>query len=69
MGYLYDEKRIKTGRTVERGKPMAPGEFHNVVNVWIRNQRGEWLISKRAPSKHGYITAADFGQLSLHPVG
>lgn len=48
---IYDEKRMKTGRTVERGKSMAPNEFHIVVNVWIRNPRGEWLISKRSPNK------------------
>lgn len=30
---------------------MAPGEFHIVVSVWIRNSRGEWLISKRTPNK------------------
>jgi 8-oxo-dGTP pyrophosphatase MutT (NUDIX family) len=30
---------------------MAPGDYHIVLNVWLRNSRGEWLISKRTPNK------------------
>jgi 8-oxo-dGTP pyrophosphatase MutT (NUDIX family) len=47
---VYDINRVRTGRTVQRG-PMAPDEFHIVVNVWIKNSRGEYLISKRSPGK------------------
>lgn len=49
---VYDKDRKLTGRTVERGKPMAQGEYHIVVNVWIRNSKGRWLISKRTVNKH-----------------
>lgn len=49
---IYDINRNKTGRTVERGKPMAHGEYHLVVNVWIKGSDGKWLISKRSPNKH-----------------
>lgn len=49
---IYDINRKPTGRTVERGKPMKQGEYHIVVNVWIRNSKGEWLISRRTPNKH-----------------
>lgn len=49
---VYDKDRKLTGRTVERGKPMAQGEYHIVVNVWIRNSKGRWLISKRTENKH-----------------
>lgn len=49
---IYDINRRKTGRTVERGKPMAQDEYHIVVNVWIKNSDGKWLISKRSPNKH-----------------
>jgi len=48
---IYDRNRNKTGRVVERGQPMFEGEFHLAVHVWIRNRRGEWLISKRSPDK------------------
>ena len=49
---IYDINRNKTGKTVERGKPMAQDEYHIVVNVWIKNSDSKWLISKRAPNKH-----------------
>jgi 8-oxo-dGTP pyrophosphatase MutT (NUDIX family) len=49
---IYDENRVKTGRTVERGQPMESGGFHLVVDIWMRNPRGEWLISKRTPNKN-----------------
>ena len=31
---------------------MAQDEYHIVVNVWIKNTEGKWLISKRSPNKH-----------------
>lgn len=49
---IYDVNRNKTGRTVERGKPMEQDEYHIVVNVWIKGSDGRWLISKRSPNKH-----------------
>lgn len=49
---IYDKNRKPTGRTVERGKPMRQDEYHIVVNVWIRNSKGQWLISKRTANKH-----------------
>ena len=48
---ILDENRNKTGRTVQRGKPMKQDEYHLVVHVWIRNSKGEYLISKRTPNK------------------
>lgn len=30
---------------------MGQGEYHLVVNVWIRNTNGEFLITKRTPNK------------------
>ncbi|ELK46056.1 NUDIX domain-containing protein [Halobacillus sp. BAB-2008] len=49
---IHDQKRRKTGQTVERGRPMAAGEYHIVVHVWIKNSRGEVFVTKRAPEKH-----------------
>jgi len=48
---ILDENGNKTGRTVERGKPMGEGEYHLCVYVWITNNNGEFLIAKRSPSK------------------
>ena len=48
---IYDENRVKTGKTVRRGQPMAQDEYHLVVHVWIKNSNGQYLISKRTPNK------------------
>ncbi|MBQ7321242.1 MAG: NUDIX domain-containing protein [Clostridia bacterium] len=48
---IYDENRCLTGRTHRRGDPLPHGDYHLVVQVWIRNSRGEYLLTKRAPTK------------------
>ena len=48
---VYDRDRNKTGKTCVRGEPRPNDEYHLVVQVWIKNSRGEWLISKRTPNK------------------
>lgn len=48
---VYDSQRNDTGRLIRRGMPMQPDEYHIVVNVWLRNRNGEYLISQRAPEK------------------
>ena len=45
---LYDSAGEPLDRTIRRGEPMAEGEFHLVVQIWVRNPRGEYLIQKRA---------------------
>lgn len=51
---ILDENGNKTGGLHERGKLMQEGEYHLVVNVWIRNDEGEFLISRRSKDK-GHI--------------
>jgi len=48
---VYDGSRRKTGKLHERGVPMAEGEYHLVVQIWIINDKGEFLISRRHPDK------------------
>lgn len=48
---ILDENRDKTGRFVERGKPMESGDYHLVVFAFIKNDKGEFLISKRTSNK------------------
>ena len=48
---IYDRDRNLTGRTIRRGEPMTEDEYHLVVSVWIRNAKGEWLLSRRAENK------------------
>lgn len=49
---ILDGNGNKTGKIVERGKPMGQDEYHLLVHVWIKNSNGEFLITKRAPSKN-----------------
>lgn len=48
---LYDENRNKLNKIVKRGDKLAAGEYHIVINAWIRNSKNEFLISQRAASK------------------
>lgn len=48
---LYTENRERTGRTHIRGQAIPEGCFHLVVHVWIRNSRGEFLISQRSANR------------------
>lgn len=48
---VYDGNRRLTGRTHRRGDPLAPGEYHLVVHVFVRRPTGEFLITQRAPTK------------------
>jgi len=48
---VYDQVRNKTGRFHERGTPMTKGDYHLIVQVWILNNNGQYLITKRSPSQ------------------
>lgn len=48
---LYTEERELIGRTHIRGEAIPEGCFHLVVHVWIRNNKGEYLISQRAADR------------------
>ena len=47
---VLDRDGNKTGLLRERG-PMKKGEYHLIVHVWIINEKGDFLLSKRAPNK------------------
>ena len=48
---LYTKYREKTGKEHVRGEELPDGLYHLVVHVWIRNSKGEYLISKRAADR------------------
>lgn len=48
---LYTKYREKTGKEHIRGEKIPDGFYHLVVHVWIRNNKGEYLISKRAADR------------------
>ena len=48
---VYTKDRVKTGKLHRRGELLGDGEYHLAVHVWMRNSRGEYLITRRAPEK------------------
>ena len=50
---VYDVNCKPTGRLHRRGDPLGAGEYHITVHVAIRNEKGEYLLTKRSPNK-GY---------------
>lgn len=48
---LYNECRERTGRSHIRGNEIPEGLYHLVVHVWIRNSKGEYLISQRSADR------------------
>lgn len=45
---VYDESGARTGKRATRGTPLPSGDYYLVVQVWIRNEAGEYLIQQRA---------------------
>lgn len=48
---LYNERRELTGRDHIRGEEIPQGFYHLVVHIWIRNSKGEYLISQRSADR------------------
>lgn len=51
---LYNEHREPIGRDHIRGEEIPPGYYHLVVHAWIRNSKGEYLISQRSADRPAY---------------
>ena len=51
---LYDENKVKTNKTCIRGEEIPDDYYHLVVHVWIKNNKGEYLISQRSESRTSY---------------
>jgi 8-oxo-dGTP pyrophosphatase MutT (NUDIX family) len=51
---LYSENREFLGRDHIRGEQLPVDGFHLVVHVWIRNSKGEYLISQRSANRPRY---------------
>lgn len=48
---LYDKDGNKIDKVVKRGDKLQDDEFHIVVNAWIKNENGEFLITQRSEKK------------------
>lgn len=51
---LYNKNRELMGLTHVRGDIIPNGYYHLVVHVWIKNSKGEFLISQRSKSRPSY---------------
>ena len=49
---LYDENKILTSETIEKGKPIPQGRYYLTVVAWIQNSKGEFLLQLTSPTKH-----------------
>ena len=47
---LYDENRNVIGEHI-RGDELPENGYHLVVHIWIKNSKGQYLISQRAASR------------------
>ena len=47
---LYDRNRNIIGEHI-RGEKLPENGYHLVVHVWIKNSKGQYLMSKRAESR------------------
>ena len=71
---IYDAQRKLTGRTHRRGTPWRAGEYGLVVCVWVYNDEGQVLMTRRAPGKSFAGTwensggAAKAGETSLQEI-
>lgn len=71
---IYDKERNLTGRTHRRGTPWSPGEYGLVVCVWVYDDAGRLLLTRRAPEKTFAGTwensggAAKAGETSLQAI-
>lgn len=48
---LYSENRELLGKDHIRGNRLPENGYHLVVHVWIRNSKGEYLISQRSANR------------------
>jgi len=48
---LYNENRELLGKDHIRGEQLPVDGYHLVVHVWIRNSKGEYLISQRSSNR------------------
>ncbi len=48
---LYTEVRKLTGKEHIRGEKLPENMYHLVVHVWIKNSKGQYLISQHSASR------------------
>lgn len=56
---VYDINRRKTGKILERGAKLAPGEYEITIQVIILNSRHQMLIQQRQKTKKWFANLWD----------
>ena len=51
---LYDKNGNLTGKTCSRSSTILNEFYHLIVHVWIKNKKGEYLISQRSKKKETF---------------
>lgn len=51
---IYNEERIKTGRSIVRGIKMEQGDYHLIVHIAIINSKSQMLVQQRQTTKKGW---------------
>ena len=51
---VYDKEKRHTGKRVERGSELQPGEFFLVAHLCLFDPEGRLLIQRRSPAKANY---------------
>ncbi len=51
---IYDKKGKKKNRVIKRGQPLKQGEYHIIVEGWIRVGEDSYIIQKRAETKSSF---------------
>ena len=48
---LYDSERKPLNRVHKRGEAFSEGEYYVCAEVWVKDSKGRFLITKRHPGK------------------
>ncbi|WP_259472748.1 hypothetical protein [Clostridium estertheticum] len=56
---ILDANGEKTGKTVERRRPMGQDEYHLVVNVWIKIGMENFQLQDIARKAHSFRCGMD----------
>lgn len=48
---VYNKKGKKKNKTVKKGQPLLSGEYHLIVEGWIKTSSGSFLLQKRSEKK------------------
>lgn len=51
---LYNNKNQKINKEIYRGQPTKEGEYHKIVQLWIRNSKNQYLIQQRNKASDTY---------------